>query len=282
MKKKALILGLSAMAAIALILFAVITHQNDYGHSSGDPETVCPAVQVLEKASDSESSSYEVGADLIGTDFSDLGALLTDQLTREWNTYDGLTREQIMVSSHLWGVVSLQTDTWEECEEAVGFSVDNPLENLDWLNKTGYFGAESVLPELPAEHIQITANSALGAAQENDRKLREITITSGYNQSNAKVTLTATLCADTGPFTTQSGCDGYATFEEETTSTQSGIPVLIVTTDEANNNGYYQADFFDTTAYWVKGNVFYTLRVFGDEADKSEIRRTLDRILQEI
>ena len=37
-----------------------------------------------------------------------------------------------------------------------------------------------------------------------------------------------------------------------------------------------------STAYWVKDNVFYALRVFGNETDKAEIQATLDKLLAEI
>ena len=73
-----------------------------------------------------------------------------------------------------------------------------------------------------------------------------------------------------------------ATYEQETVNCGSGIPVLIVTTNESNNTGYYNGDYYDPTAYWVKDGVFYTLRVFGDEVDQDEIRMVLDRILAEI
>mgnify|MGYP003291531082 CR=1 FL=1 len=58
--------------------------------------------------------------------------------------------------------------------------------------------------------------------------------------------------------------------------------MLIVIADEANNNRYYQGDYYDPTAYWVKDNVFYSLRVLGDEYDKEEILATLAQILREI
>jgi len=57
---------------------------------------------------------------------------------------------------------------------------------------------------------------------------------------------------------------------------------LIVITNESNNNDYYNGDYYDPTAYWVKDNVFYTLRVFGDETNKEEIQAMLERILREI
>ena len=52
--------------------------------------------------------------------------------------------------------------------------------------------------------------------------------------------------------------------------------------NESNNNDYYNGDYYDPTAYWVKDNVFYTLRVFGDDTNKEEIQATLERILREI
>lgn len=57
---------------------------------------------------------------------------------------------------------------------------------------------------------------------------------------------------------------------------------MIVITNESNNNDYYNGDYYDSTAYWVKDNVFYTLRVLRDETNKEEIQATLDRILREI
>lgn len=97
-----------------------------------------------------------------------------------------------------------------------------------------------------------------------------------------KITLSATLCATPGSHTTGSVTNGYATYEQKTVSSGSGIPVLIVTTNESNNTGYYNGDYYDPTAYWVKDGVFYTLRAFGDEADKDEITGVLEHILQVI
>lgn len=265
MKKKGLTTMLFVIGAVVVLVLVLFD----------GPQVAYSTVQVLEKISDTEESSYRVGAALPGTDFSTMGQILTDKFTQEWDTYDSMTREQRLASSKLWGVVGIQTDTWKECEEAIGFTVYNPLETLDWLNKTGYFGMEGTNPGTPAKHVQVTANSAHAA----DRKLGEINVTAGYNTGSVRVTLTAILTADTGTFTTGSVCNGYATYEQNIVTTGSGFPVLIMTTNETNNTGYYDGDYFDPTAYWVKDNVFYILRVFGDEKDKTEIQAILERIL---
>ena len=233
-------------------------------------------IQVIEENSNTEESSYRVGAILPGTDFSSISQMLEDKITQEWNTHDGMTKEALMLSSRVWGLVYYETDTWNEFEETIGLTVKNPLESLSWLNKTGYIGMESADQSTPIKHIEVTADTV------TERKLNEIRVTSGYNTESARITLTATLSASEGTYTTGSVYTGYATYKQNTATTGSGIPVLIVITDGTNNIGYYNGDYYDPTAYWVKDNVFYTLRVIGDSADKDDIQATLDRILAEI
>ena len=267
---------------IALALCVGGTSAGDASISSmggvDGPERTHRTVQLLEKKTDNTESTYEVGTYLNGTDFSSMGQELASKIEQEWKTYSAMTEMQRLASSHLWGFVSFQKDTWNECEEAIGFDVENPLESLDWLNKTGYFGMESADPTLPVKHIQVSANSALS----KDRQVSNISITAGYSLDDLRITLNATMFADSGTQQTGSVCNGYATFEERTTTTGSGAPVLIVITNESNNTGYYAGDYYDPTAYWVKDNVLYTLRVLGDETEKQTIEGTLERILSEI
>jgi len=242
------------------------------------PERTYRTVQLIEKKTDEAESSYEVGTYIKGTDFSSLGQELADKIEQEWKTYSAMTEMQRLASSHLWGFVSFQKDTWDECESAIGFDVENPLESLEWLNKTGYFGMESVDPTLPVKHIEVSANSALT----EDRQVSNISITAGYSVDELRITLNVTMFADSGTQQTGSGYNSYATFEEKTTTTGSDTPVLIVIANESNSNGYYAADYYDPTAYWVKDNVLYKLRVLGDETDKEVIQATLERMLSEI
>ncbi len=242
------------------------------------PQTTYSTVKVLETISSEEESSYQVGGILPGTDFSSLGQTLEDKITQEWNTYDSMTREQQLLSSKLWGVVGIQTETWKECEKAIGFTIHNPLETLEWLNKVGHFGMESTDPDTEIKHVQATANTT----QTADRKASEINVTAGYNKGSIRITLDATISANTEMYTVGNIYNGYVTYEQNTMSTGSGIPVLVVTINGSNNLGYYGSDYFDSIAYWVKDNVFYSLRVWGEETNKAEIQAILERILEEI
>ena len=285
--QKGSIIALSVVSIVVALIIILALYFG--GINSGDtsissiggvdgPERTYRTVQFIEKKTDEAESSYEVGAYINGTDFSSLGQELADKIEQEWKTYSAMTEMQQLTSSHLWGVVSFQKDTWDECESAIGFDVENPLESLEWINKTGYFGMESVDPTLPVKHIEVSANSALT----EDRQVSNISITAGYSIDELRITLNATLFADSGTQQIGSGYNSYAIFEEKTTTTGSGAPVLIVIANESNSNGYYAADYYDPTAYWVKDNVFYKLRVLGEETDKETIQATLERILSEI
>lgn len=269
---------LIAVAVFVLSLAGCTTAPSPGSTGKSRPVTNAADVQIIGMISGEKESSYQVEALLPTTDLSSVGQPIADKLSQEWDEFDSMTKEQQCTSSKLWGVVDIQTDTWDDCEEAIGFTLYNPLETLDWLNKTGYFGMEHVDSQTPIAHVQVTAN----ASQTADRKLGEVSVIAGYKDGDVRITLTETVSSSTESFTIGSVYTGYATYEQDTVTTGSGIVVLIMTVNGTNNIGYYDGDYFDSTAYWVKDNVFYALRVFGNETDKVEIQATLDKILAEI
>ena len=269
---------LIAVAVFVLSLAGCTTAPSPGSTGKSRPVTNAADVQIIEMISGEKESSYRVEALLPTTDLSSVGQPLADKISQEWDEFDSMTKEQQRTSSKLWGVVDIQTDTWDDCEEAIGFTLYNPLETLDWLSKTGYFGMESVDSHAPTAHVQVTANTA----QTADRKPGEVSAIAGYKDDDVRITLAATVSSSTESFSTGSVYTGYATYEQNTVTTGSGTTVLIVTVNGTNNIGYYDGDYFDSTAYWVKDNVFYALRVFGNETDKAEIQATLDKLLAEI
>lgn len=279
-RTKKVIITLSIVCAV-LVLVVFLALLLGGGDNVDVLEESHGTVRLTEKTSGTAESRYEVSAYLHGTDFSSIGQDLKDKIAQEWETYSGMSELQRLVSSRLWGLVYIQTDTWDECEKVIGIDVSNPLDSIDWLYKINYFGRFTAL-STPVKHIQITTNTTLTSSE----SVSDMSITAGYNTDNnglgIGITLSATLCANAGTHTTGSVSNGYATYDEDTVVTGSGIPVLIVTTDEMNNNGYYNGDYFDPTAYWVQDNVFYSLRMFGDETEKAEIQSILEKILKEV
>lgn len=273
MKKKLILCAVlvACVSAAAVLIFVINNSNNNVSESeSADISKVTySTVRMIEEKSNTEESSYCVGADLSGSDFSNLSETITDKIKQEWDTYEGLTEMQRIASSKAWGTVGHQCDTWAECEEAIGISVDNPLESVDWLIKSYYSGSRP---------FQVSVSTL------TDRTPSQINIRTGYYTDytgTIRVALTATLTSNSEEYSTGSAITGYADFVQTNTQTGKGIPVLIVTPDEANNLGYYSEDYYAPVAYWVKDNVFYSVRVLGNDTNKEQIHATLGKILAE-
>lgn len=268
-------------AVILCIVIAVFLLKDPAPQSEN---AAASGVRIVEEGPDEYGLySYRVNAALPKTDFSSVGRELADKIAGDWAVYDGMTMEERIVSSHAPGFVALSFDNWDDCENAIGFTVEDPLESLDWLNKTGYFGAESSVPDMPARFIQVNAISS-----NTDRQVREILIESGYSTGNVHISLRSTLSADKGSFTNENEYTIGIAYNERnalglnTVLTGSGIPVLTVNSDNAYNEEAYGSTFSDRNAYWVQGNVFYALRVYGDRNYDDEILAAFERILSEI
>ena len=233
------------------------------------------SVKVAGTSSATDESELTLEVSMPKTNLSQLGQILTDRIAEEWERFDQMDQLDQHASSHIPGTVYINTNTWAACENAVGVAVANPLEHMDWLEKTGYFGMESVEPSMPATHVKATAY----ATQSTARKLSRVDIQSGYSCGDVRITLTATICAEDCTFTTGSITRGYATFTQEEITTGSGIPVIVVTTDRENNLGYYNDGWCEQEAYWVEGNLFYHLRIVGDEENPEEMKNTLQKLL---
>ena len=232
-------------------------------------------ITVEEKSSGENESELRLKVSVRKTDLSKPGKILADKIAADWAHYDSMSDLRKGFSSHIFGTVYIDTDTWYACEEAIGISVSNPLENVDWIKKTGYLGMESKDPDHPITHIKVDAY----ATDPDDRKLDHMGITSGYCVGDIRITLTAKVYAENTTFTFGSIAKGYATYTEEEAVTGSGKSVTVVAEDEENNLGYYNNDWYDQNAYWVDNNVFYQLRVIGNMEDSAKVQGILERLL---
>lgn len=234
-------------------------------------------ILLVDIKSNTEESSYQLETVLAGTDFNIVGQQVKDKLKQEWNKYDAMTEQEKMLSSLSWGTIYIDSETWDECQESIGLTVQNPLEDIEWLNKTAHFGNESSDPTMPVTHIQTTVNAA-----PINRSINDINVRAGYRTDDVTITLSASMTADSGLFTTGNIYMGYATYEQNEATTNEGNPILIVITNGTNNQGYYSGNYHEINAYWVSNNVFYNLRVFGSIIDKDKVQATFDKIITAI
>ncbi len=272
-----------ALCFLMIFSFSGCGKEKETGADGQNSQTKDTGVQIVDILSDEEESSYTVSATLPDTSFSFVSSELSEMLAAEWKTYDSMTYDEKMVSSHSFGIISFHKGTWADFEETIGLSVENPLEALSWLNKSGILETEGFSPydaHLQVRevlHVDVTAN-----ADNPERKLREISASAMYGFEGARITLTTTLSESGGTYSIGHVYLGYVDFEEKAEATGSGIPVKIVFSDVTENSDYYGSRYYDAEAYWVKDNVFYSLQVIGESAEQAEIREIMNRILAEI
>ena len=224
-------------------------------------------VQITEEKSDSGESFYWLSAKVQRTKLTSLSETMEYEIKREWDTYNSMSEEQRLASSHKWGTIYVETDTWEEIEEVLGVSIDNPLESVEWIHKTSYIGMER--ENLP--HVHTTVYTT----QSTDNKVDNACATAGYEMGDVRITLSTTISVNSEDITAGFSHSGDVNYVKTRCNTASGTSVLVISTFE---NGH----FFDSNAYWVEDNVLYGLRVFGDTEDEEEIQSTLERLLEEI
>jgi len=260
---------LVCLTTAGCLLTDPITVENDGDFSTG--------VSVVETSSKEDESKLTLQVSVRKTDLSKSNQLLADKIAASWAWYDSMTPAERLASSRIPGIFHIDIDPWLACEEVIGLKIDNPLENVDWITKTGYFGGESQNADFPVKHIKATVY----APHRTERTLDRISITSGYCRENIRITLTAMVCADDRTFPIGSITKGYATYAQAEAFTVSGNSVLIITEDRANNLGYYNGDWYDQEACWVDGNVFYQLRVTGDKGDAQQVQALVQKLLAE-
>ena len=260
---------LLCLTATGCLLTDPVTQENDGDFSTG--------VSVVETSSKEDESTLTLQVSVRKTDLSESNQLLADKIAASWAWYDSMTPDERLAMSSAPGIFYIDIDPWLACEKVIGLKINNPLENVDWITKTGYFGGESQNASFPVQHIRVSAY----APGETERTLERISITSGYCTDDIRITLTAMVIVEDRTFSIGSVTKGYATYTEEETVTGSGTVVLVITEDRANNLGYYSADWYDQGAYWVEGNVFYELRVTGEKEDVRQVQELVQKLLAE-
>lgn len=186
-----------------------------------------------------------------------------DTLQNEWTSFDALSREQKMLSSHIPGTCQKDFDEWVECEEFIGFSILNPLESSSWLEKGTYVGMPVGFNDAP--RVQASWYGT------RDGHVEWISIQSGYRDGQIRIVLDAKLYGD--PPEEKSSDSGWSTELErlDYLANKDGNSPLI--TEDIGE--LYVA----STAYIAQGHVLYSIRVIGEPDKQNEVQETLEQIL---
>lgn len=203
------------------------------------------------------------------TNFYRISDSLKEKIAADWRLHDSLTPLQQASSSHLFGWITLRHDTWQQCEEDLGVTIPNPIGNISWLEKTDVYGGIATDPAIL--HTQLTVR----ASDPEKRTVERATLEAGYRAEGVRVVISAFVHAEDVLFTTGYGADGKVEFTRRETTTGSGLPVMILTSDQ-------QVDYSSLDAWWVVDNVYYSLHLVGEKGQDAHVQAILEKLLNEI
>lgn len=188
-----------------------------------------------------------------------------DALHEEWDSYDSLSPEQKMLSSHLPGAFYEDFSDWAACEEFLGMSIPNPLEEAAWLAHGTYVGMPEGFQDAPNVRVSLYGT--------REGHVEWLSVESGYLDGEIRVTLDAMLYSD--PAENKSP-DSEWSVELERQSYLANVddnPVLI--TEDSGEQ------YISRTAYLAHGHVLYRVSVIGNPNLQDHVQETLENVLSE-
>jgi len=193
----------------------------------------CPA-----EPSGTESAQMVISSDM-------LGQRLYDALEEEWDHWEEKDEMERMISSHIPGFCYKSFNTIEECEEFLGFNLENPLENSGF-KKASYVGMPEGHNDAPRFYVSFYG--------ENAEQVKWIFVESGYRDGEVRITVNAQIFVDTPP---------------EDMDTREHL----ITED---SGGQYVAN----SVTLARGPIMYNIRVIGDPNHKKEVKETLEEVIE--
>ncbi len=200
--------------------------------------------ETTEISNAGEDVGEENSSEMISSD--ELGSGVYNALEKEWAAWNEKSEEQKMFSSHMPGNCYKSFDTWAECEEFLGFSLFNPLEDCEWLEKGTYVGMP--LGFADASRFSISFYGT------NEQKVQWIFVDSGYRDGDIRVTVNMQMFPDN--------------VQENANKTEEPI----ITEDSGDR-------YVAREALVVQGPVTYCIRVIGEPGMQGKVQETMEKVL---
>ena len=180
----------------------------------------------------------QISSDMLSQD-------IFDTLREEWDAWEAKDEFQRMVSSHIPGLCYKGFETLAECEEFLGFSISNPLEDSDWLEKGTYVGMPIGYEDASRFYVNFYGTM--------DGIVEWIRLESGYRVGEIRITM-----------------DTQIEIDAATESVEDIEPLITEDSGE---------QYVASTAVLVQGAKTYSIRVIGKPGMRSEVQKILDQVL---
>ena len=175
----------------------------------------------------------------------ELSSEMYQMLETEWNNWNAKTQEQKLLSSHIPGHCYIAFNEWAECEEFLGFRLDNPLEDTDWLEKGTYVGMPIGYADASRFYVSFYGDTP--------EQVRWIWVESGYYLGDFRITVQARI-------------------ETELQAEQHESIAPRITEDSGER-------YVATTAELVREAITYNIRVIGEPNQTREVKEMLNKVL---
>lgn len=184
---------------------------------------------------------------------------LRDALEAEWKSWNAMSGEAQVVSSHMPGWCSQGFEDWAAGEAFLGFPVPNPLEDSDWLEKGTYVAMPLGFRDAPRVKVDWYGTQ--------EGYVDWVNAGAGYRSGSTRVMLSALLYGD--PATARHS-DRDWTLD---LGKQEADGVLHVIPEDTER-------YCSRTAYLIWDGVLYHVHVVGEPGEKTEVEETLERALE--
>ncbi len=184
-------------------------------------------------------------------------------LENEWDSWNQISPEGKVLSSHVPGYCQRSFDDWAECETFIGFSIPNPLEECSWLEKATYVAMPIGFQDAP--RVQ-----ASWYGTETDH-VEWISVQAGYRDGQIRVMVDATVYGD--PADEEPSDSGWsAELARQNYLANMHDTSLQITSCSTEN-------YFSNVAYLVYDNVLYCLNIVGEPDARTQVESILEQVI---
>lgn len=231
------------------------------GCRAGQPQAAGPADGAVKPA---EIQVMGAGSGRLGPiSQGAVSQAVRDALRGEWDSWNQLSWEQQMVSSHFPGWCTRDFGGWAECEGFLGFSIPNPLEECGWLEKATYVG----MPE----GFRGAPNAQASWYGTRDGHVEWISLSTGYRSGEVRVAVSATVYGD--PAEAKLPDQGWGTeLARQDYLAGADAPPFRVTSDDTER-------YSSSLAYYARGPVLYCLNIVGEPGGREQVESTLGQVM---
>lgn len=186
-----------------------------------------------------------------------------DALQQEWDSWNMLSRESKMLSSHMPGYCKRSFDDWTECEAFLGLSIPNPLEECSWLEKATYAAMPIGFQDAPCVEASWYGTE--------DGHVEWILVEAGYRSGQVRVMLCAALYGDP-PDAKPSNSGWLVELERQNYLADMDESPLQITSNSTESH-------FSNVAYQAYGNVLYRFNIVGEPDAQTQVESTLKQVI---